>query len=296
LVDFRVGQLPVRITVWFPLTLALAGLGLWRDPPSLGLWMLAAVSGVVLHELGHVIAFRLAGWRPRMELHAFGGATHGEGPPLGRGARVLSHLAGPAVGLALGGLIYLAQARHLLPARAALLAEFLLWVNLGWSGLNLLPIPPLDGGAALFAAVPGLGAREAVTAIAIFLCAVGALAGLYVAPGLLAFSMLLGIHNAGVLRALNQQSLPLRAARDLARPAVDADAPLNKLAVASAVCSAFCFLPGLSSVLALALGVVGLRQVRARGQRGASAAWMGIGLGGFNLLAHLMWLGKVLTD
>lgn len=66
-------------------------------------------------------------------------------------------LAGPAVGLALGMLVWLARAgANPLPySQASDVYRELLVVTVGWSIVNLLPVLPLDGGRLLEQALPG---------------------------------------------------------------------------------------------------------------------------------------------
>jgi hypothetical protein len=63
-------------------------------------------------------------------------------------------LAGPAAGFILGGLIALAV-RFASPAQplVAFAVRQLLWVNVGWGLINLIPVLPLDGGHVLMGAL-----------------------------------------------------------------------------------------------------------------------------------------------
>jgi Zn-dependent protease len=114
----------------------------------MAIWLAVAFVGVLAHELGHAFAVRRLGLRPAIELFAFGGVTSWQsGRQLSPGQRALISVAGPAVGLAIGimALAFTAsfQPTNLLLDRAI---QYIIWVNLGWGLLNLLPILPLDGG------------------------------------------------------------------------------------------------------------------------------------------------------
>jgi len=142
---FRLGAVPVRIQPWFFVTALLIGP---HRLPGIALWLPVVLAGVLIHELGHAFAVRRRGLEPAIELHGFGGVTSWRGatalPPA---QRALVSAAGPAVGVAVGAAA-LVLAR-LLPPGSPLLGElmqYVVWVNLGWGLLNLLPILPLDGG------------------------------------------------------------------------------------------------------------------------------------------------------
>lgn len=109
---------------------------------------------ILLHELGHVVVGNYYGSRGHIVLWAFGGLAIGSNNLRSRWQRVAVSFAGPLIQLILYGLLRLAV-EHLFPSLgilfltdrwlAVILIE-LLWINLYWPLLNLLPIWPLDGG------------------------------------------------------------------------------------------------------------------------------------------------------
>lgn len=108
--------------------------------------------GVLLHEMGHALTARRFGLEPFVELVGWGGLTHfGPGRMLSAGQSILVAFAGPAVGLALGGGVWLWLTYSTLPLPPLVsiaLGDFV-WVNFGWAIFNLVPIFPLDGGLIL---------------------------------------------------------------------------------------------------------------------------------------------------
>lgn len=164
--QFRVFDIPVRVRWSFLLVAVLLNPVALRDPRLLMAWVFIVFSGVFIHELGHALAYKYIGASPTIELHAFGGATSVVRPTAEQSAphrRLFVSLAGPAAGLSTSALILLAASFAGLSWRGAMgamggsgdFAHTLLWfalfVNAGWSVLNMLPILPLDGGAALAA-------------------------------------------------------------------------------------------------------------------------------------------------
>ncbi len=146
---FTLFGVPVRIEPMFFLIplLSLSS----RDLASAAVWTGLVFSGVLLHEFGHALTMKRFGFAPSITLHGLGGLTH-----FPRGAqptprqRFFITLAGPGAGLALGSLVFLAQ--RLVPQPAPLVSLALadaLWINVGWSVVNLLPILPWDGGLVL---------------------------------------------------------------------------------------------------------------------------------------------------
>ena len=167
---FRLLGFPVRIDLSFWLIAAL--LGLTRlQVPEIGIWLaltwvVVVLLSILLHELGHAVAFRAFGVPSDITLHAMGGATapHGHGalPP----ARdFVVSVAGPLTGLALGGVVLAVRAAVDPPSTLAGVVgaqalEDLVFTNVWWSVLNLLPILPLDGGRSMAAVLRAVRPRD----------------------------------------------------------------------------------------------------------------------------------------
>ena len=113
-------------------------------------WVGVVLVGILAHELGHAFAGRRLGMEPWIQLMAFGGMTGWAQPrPLTARQQILISAAGPAVGVIIGGPILVAGLAGLLtdaPPTVIRVLNDVMWVNLGWGLLNLLPILPLDGG------------------------------------------------------------------------------------------------------------------------------------------------------
>ncbi|HZU82474.1 MAG TPA: site-2 protease family protein, partial [Polyangiaceae bacterium] len=166
--SFRVGAIPVRILPSFFVTTLVISLLPGAEPIQLVLWTLVVLASVLVHELGHAFAGLACGLHPRVDLHGFGGTTSwAPDARLSPAARIGISLAGPGTGFAVGGLVAayaIARGPGLSFVAGALLAPFdlapaprvaswtdfvcdrLLFVNVGWGALNLLPMLPLDGG------------------------------------------------------------------------------------------------------------------------------------------------------
>ena len=126
------------------------------------------------HELGHLAALRLAGTEVELlRLTAFGAEIRADTRYLPYGREILCTLAGPMVNLLLALVLARAAGDYALAGANLLLGIF-----------NLLPIPSLDGGRALYLFLSwrrdpiwadqicrraGLGCSLALTAIALLL-------------------------------------------------------------------------------------------------------------------------------
>lgn len=120
-------------------------------------WTAIVFVSILLHEMGHALAARRFGARPSIKLHAFGGLTF-TGMNMTRLRQVIVSLAGPFMGFAFGALVYFLSRKFGVAAHQRWLVDQLLWVNIGWGVLNLVPVVPLDGGHVLAAV---LGPRNA---------------------------------------------------------------------------------------------------------------------------------------
>lgn len=145
---FTLGDIPVRVSLWYGI-LVLYWFQGTKDPRYTLLWALVVTLSILVHELGHALVARYYRLRPGILLHGLGGLCHHDRAERDR-HDVLIIAAGPFAGLALGLLTWLVGT--FAPTELAETTWFdpvvsmSLYVNVGWSLVNLLPIWPLDGG------------------------------------------------------------------------------------------------------------------------------------------------------
>lgn len=177
--------IPVRIHPFFWLFSALLGMtGSQNDLRLVALWVVCVFVSILVHEFGHALMGKWFGGTPSILLYSLGGLCY-SGSERTPGQRLAVVLAGPAAGflLFLATLLVYSLLYHLTPAehlafckpflglegdRDARLSGFLklpgaqggdinlireayfrlVFINLYWTLINLLPIWPLDGGQA----------------------------------------------------------------------------------------------------------------------------------------------------
>lgn len=194
--QFEVAKIPVRVSAWFWAGAALLG---WSACQSLSMgdqrsmigyllvWAVTVLVSILVHEMGHALAFRAFGQGSHIVIYHFGGLAipdawgrRGHLRPI---QQLLVSAAGPGAQLALAAVIILGlkaggwrvpfpiesigQSLDLysgrpfqLPFLGAFFA-FLLYVNVFWPILNLLPVPPLDGGQIVREGMLAMGVADA---------------------------------------------------------------------------------------------------------------------------------------
>jgi Zn-dependent protease len=225
---FRLFGVEVRVKFWFATLLFCGG----RDTRSALVWVAVCFVSILLHEFGHVVAFRLFGTDAYAVLYGFGGLAVADHRIEGTLAQFVVAIAGPVAGfclaLAVAGVAHaVGVAVHVgwhmfLPAISAwpditpsnvarfqsnylwyVLLNDLLFVNFYWGLVNLLPLYPLDGSHAACAVLerrdPYNGRRTSLLVSAI----VGALLALF---GVLERNLYL-ILLFGILAASSAQQL-----------------------------------------------------------------------------------------
>ncbi|MGB7539883.1 MAG: site-2 protease family protein [Anaerolineales bacterium] len=173
--NFTLFGIPVRVHPLFWVMALLFG-GFAGGVLGMLSWVAAVFVSVLVHELGHAFLFRRFGIGSSVALHLAGGHTVPQPIPWGgRWAYIplspaqeaLVSFAGPAAGFLLagaviagvfaaGGNIIVGTLAGVVPLPIAFLpfgGNFLrnfvmdlLWVNLLWGAINLMPVFPLDGG------------------------------------------------------------------------------------------------------------------------------------------------------
>jgi hypothetical protein len=148
---FTLAGIPVYVRASFFVVTVMLGATKGATPQSIALWVAIVFVSVLAHEVGHAFMGRAFGLQPSVQLVGMGGLTSWEGGRnVGPGRSLLISLAGPAVGISIGGgALLLGALRHAASPLAAEAAWDIVWVNLGWGLLNLVPMMPLDGGNAM---------------------------------------------------------------------------------------------------------------------------------------------------
>jgi Zn-dependent protease/CBS domain-containing protein len=195
----RIAGINVDIHATFLLLLAwmaLAGYGRSHTPAAaVGAVLLTLVifTSVVLHEFGHALTAARFGIRTRsITLLPIGGVAHIEHVPSRPRQELAIAIAGPAVTVAIIGLLYvtLRASGHSTAAGASLPTAWsfvsqTMWVNVVLAVFNLLPAFPMDGGRVLRAALamrmPFAKATDVAARIGKAFALLFALAGLFVA-------------------------------------------------------------------------------------------------------------------
>lgn len=150
---FRALGIPVRVHPLFWLVTALLG-GVGQggvDVADVLIWIACVFVSILVHEMGHGLTARLFGAEPAILLYGMGGLCYYDGGRQTPWRRLAVLFCGPGAGFVLAGLAYLALMvlvrRETDPGPVALQIIWnLLWINIVWGLVNLLPIYPLDGG------------------------------------------------------------------------------------------------------------------------------------------------------
>ncbi|KKK56710.1 hypothetical protein LCGC14_3061790, partial [marine sediment metagenome] len=166
--NFSLLGFPVRVHPLFWLVTLMLG-ARNNDVPGLLSWIAAVFISILLHELGHAVVMRAYGYRPWITLYGMGGlASYNPGDAYNsRGPTTLGQiaisLAGPGAGFLLAALIIAGMAvagriSAFFPHGAGwpwvmpyligseTFTYYLLYINIFWGLVNLLPVYPLDGG------------------------------------------------------------------------------------------------------------------------------------------------------
>lgn len=149
---FSFAKIPVFISPFYLLLLFFFGMR-YQNPGYGAIFALIVTISLLVHEFGHALTAKFFRLDPQILLHGIGGLTQHRSASRDRDDALIV-AAGPFAGLALAGLSYIALATGLAHqfenAKAAELAHFffsqMVFINVFWSILNLLPIWPLDGG------------------------------------------------------------------------------------------------------------------------------------------------------
>ncbi len=157
---FRLFGVPVTVTPWF---WALGVFLEWRVVTErrfdlLLIWLACVFVSILVHEYGHAFLAESFGCWPSIYLYQFGGlAVFQPNSRFTTWRSIAVSFAGPAAGFVLCGFIFvislfvgwsgwLDSLGPMTQERVSYFFGSMLWINIGWGILNLLPILPLDGG------------------------------------------------------------------------------------------------------------------------------------------------------
>ncbi|MEO8876195.1 MAG: hypothetical protein ABI461_11455 [Polyangiaceae bacterium] len=180
--SFSLGKIPVTVHLPFLFMGVIFGASLGNNIAVLAMWLAILFVSVMAHELGHAFTGIAFGLSPRIDLHGMGGTTSWRHKDVGTAKKILISIAGPAVGITFGGLLYLMQGQLMDSAishTAKIAVILLIEVNLYWGLLNLLPMMPLDGGNAMAHALGAALGEKGIRVAHVISLIVAVAAGLF---------------------------------------------------------------------------------------------------------------------
>lgn len=170
----RVAGFPTTVQPMFLVVIGFLGWYPGITPVRVALWVVIATGAIMWHELGHATAARRLGAAPEIELYGMGGLTRWVPPQDPSRLDLIGvTLAGPGAGFLVGALtgIGVLIAGGVGSGDVRYVVLVVLWTNVGWGLLNLLPVLPLDGGHVMAELLPGdrrtRQRRAAIASIAI---------------------------------------------------------------------------------------------------------------------------------
>ncbi|MCE9629411.1 MAG: hypothetical protein K8S94_01645 [Planctomycetia bacterium] len=192
--EFDLAGIRVRVSAWFWLAAALLGWNVCQAFSGgdqrmllqmLVIWIGVVLLSILVHEMGHALAYRGFGQSAHVVLYHFGGLAVPDSwgrRHLRPFERLLVSAAGPLAQLFLAGLVIIglkatgyavpfpipgiavfenSAGRGFSSPLVYALFDFLLYVNIFWPLLNLIPVPPLDGGQIVREGLLTLGVSDA---------------------------------------------------------------------------------------------------------------------------------------
>jgi len=163
LLNFRIFDTPVQVQPWFWLITLLLG---WsQDFATTAIWVVVVFFSILAHEFGHIAAYRLYGVPGAVLLYSWGGLAIPRREIRGTLARIVVAFAGPLAGFCVAALTVAVAMNRGVEFQAGFRAfvipsivpvaysrsywmvalSDLLFVNIYWGLVNLLPVSPLDG-------------------------------------------------------------------------------------------------------------------------------------------------------
>ena len=168
-INFALLGIPVRVHPFFWLMSVLMCLRATEGDPRLVIsWVVASFVSILVHEMGHALAIRHFGWQPWVTLYGMGGLASYQPTRHDARTQILISFAGPGAGFVFAAVITAVLYATGHPVKYAFdgpmfidwqiagieshslrlwdFVEYLLYINIWWGLVNLLPVYPLDGG------------------------------------------------------------------------------------------------------------------------------------------------------
>jgi stage IV sporulation protein FB len=145
---FRLLDVPVRVHPAFWLSTAFLA-GQDADLREVLIWIGCVFASILVHEYGHALVSRVFRCSPSIVLYMMGGLCYSEDHRQTPWQRLAVLFGGPGAGLLLFALIWGGHQALGSPRLTPLGHDIfvrMVYINLYWSLINLLPIWPLDGG------------------------------------------------------------------------------------------------------------------------------------------------------
>lgn len=180
--DTRVGRTSVRVNGSFLVAYGVMGISLGTAMRAIAFLVVAVVS-VLVHELGHAVAFRRCGGvESSITFSCIGAETRARAMPTRRAARIAIYVAGPLAMVGILGVpaLLVTTAFPEAPPSWEMWLTYLVWLNLYFAAYNLLPVRPLDGGEVLAELVEAMTSRTWAIQLSAALSAAAGLAGAWV--------------------------------------------------------------------------------------------------------------------
>jgi len=137
----------VRFEIWFWVSAAFMA-SRTDDLNRAILWIVLVTVSILVHELGHALAYRHVGAEARISMWGMGGLTFGSNTGhLTPQQRIFVSAAGSTLEmLTLGIPAWLLDQVWAPGGWAGLTLHWLFWINVVWALVNLAPVWPMDGG------------------------------------------------------------------------------------------------------------------------------------------------------
>lgn len=184
------GSIPIRIhPIFWVFTILLSALNGSDSPFKFASWMIVIFASVLIHEFGHALTAVAFGQRARIDLTGFGGLTQRRGPAISSWKDFMIVLNGPLAGVLLCCICYFLLTRPVTYSpNVHYLLQLFFAANIFWTGVNLIPVQPLDGGHLLRISLEGMFGINGIKA-ALFISLILAIAAAVV---FFAFNYMLG--------------------------------------------------------------------------------------------------------